>query len=123
MLIYSRVNCAFSPIYALSRTNLRNFKTVSKLAKLEQVGLDEISLKKGHKDFVTIVSARIAGHIELLAVLKDCQKATVKKFLQGLPDRLKKTVKSVCCDLYDGFSNTAKEVFGKRTTNKVRLCE
>jgi hypothetical protein len=29
MLIYSRVNCAFSPIYALSRTHLRNFKTAS----------------------------------------------------------------------------------------------
>jgi hypothetical protein len=31
MLIYSRVNCAFSQIYALSRAHLRNFKTTSKL--------------------------------------------------------------------------------------------
>jgi hypothetical protein len=31
MLIYSRVNCAFSPIYALSRTHLMNFKTASRL--------------------------------------------------------------------------------------------
>jgi predicted TIM-barrel fold metal-dependent hydrolase len=29
MLIYFRVNCAFSPIYALSRTHLMNFKTAS----------------------------------------------------------------------------------------------
>jgi hypothetical protein len=29
MLIYSRVNGAFSPIYALSRTHLRNLKTAS----------------------------------------------------------------------------------------------
>jgi hypothetical protein len=29
MLIYSRVNGAFSPIYALCRTHLRNFKTAS----------------------------------------------------------------------------------------------
>jgi hypothetical protein len=62
----------------------------NKLATLEQVGVDEISLKKGHKDFLTIVSARIAGQIELLAELKDRQKATVKKFLQSLPNRLKK---------------------------------
>jgi hypothetical protein len=27
MLIYADVNCAFSPIYALSRTHLRGFKT------------------------------------------------------------------------------------------------
>jgi hypothetical protein len=31
MLIYSRVNCAFSQIYALSRVHQRNFKTASKL--------------------------------------------------------------------------------------------
>ncbi len=30
MLIYSHVNCAFSSIYALSRTHLRGFKTASK---------------------------------------------------------------------------------------------
>jgi hypothetical protein len=29
MLIYSRVNCAFSPIHALSRAHLRGFKTAS----------------------------------------------------------------------------------------------
>ncbi|MEN8129721.1 MAG: Na+/H+ antiporter NhaA [Pseudomonadota bacterium] len=29
MLIYSCVNCAFSPIYALSRTHLRGFETTS----------------------------------------------------------------------------------------------
>ena len=87
-----------------------------KLEKLEQLGMDEITLKKGHKDFVSIVSARVDGQIELLAVLKDRKKATVKEFLQSIPDRLKKTVKSVCSDLYDGFINAAKEVFGKRTS-------
>ena len=39
------------------------------IKKLEQIGLDEISLKKGHKDFVSIVSANIDGRIQLLAVL------------------------------------------------------
>lgn len=87
----------------------------TKLEKLEQLGMDEITLKKGHKDFVSIVSARVDGQIELLAVLKDRKKATVKEFLQSIPDRLKKTVKSVCSDIYEGFINAAKEVFGKRT--------
>jgi hypothetical protein len=35
MLIYSRVNCAFSPIYVLSRTHLRNFNTASELVLCE----------------------------------------------------------------------------------------
>ena len=82
--------------------------------RLDQLGLDEISLKKGHKDFVTIVSARVAGENHILAVLADRKKETVKAFLQGIPRPLRQTVRSICSDLYEGFINPAKEVFGKR---------
>ncbi len=85
------------------------------ISSLEQIGLDEISLKKGHKDFVTIVSTHIDGKVQLLAVLKDRKKETVKKFLKSIADILKNTVKSVCSDIYDGFINAAKETFGKPT--------
>ncbi len=81
---------------------------------LEQLGLDEISLKKGYKDFVVIVSARIGNEIKILAVLKDRKKKTVKEFLSTIPKILIKTIRSVCSDLYDGSINAAKEVFGKR---------
>ncbi|MDM8560093.1 transposase [Candidatus Parabeggiatoa sp. HSG14] len=74
---------------------------------MEQIGLNEISLKKGHKDFVTVVSSHIDGHVQLLAVLKDRKKETVEDFLASIPKKLKKTVKSVCCDMYDGFINAA----------------
>ena len=82
--------------------------------KLGQIGIDEIALKKGHKDFVTIVTSRINGEIKILGVLKDKKKKTVKEFLQKIPKLLKKTVTSVCSDLYEGFINAAAEVFGKK---------
>jgi transposase len=78
------------------------------------IGIDEISLKKGHKDFVTIITANANGKIIILAVLKDRLKLTVKSFLQTIPKRLRRTVKTVCSDMYDGFINAAKEVFGKK---------
>ena len=34
------------------------------------LGLDEISRRKGHKDFVTIVTARFNGETIILAILK-----------------------------------------------------
>ena len=46
-----------------------------------------------HKDFVTIVSAYIEGSVQLLAVLTDRNKETVKTFLESIPKELKKTVK------------------------------
>lgn len=77
---------------------------------IEVLGFDEISCKKGHKDFVTIVTARVDGKTNILAVLKDRKKDTVKKFLKTIPKRLRKTVKAVCSDMYEGFINAVKEV-------------
>ena len=86
----------------------------STLARLEIVGVDEIALRKGHRDFVTVVTARSAGVTQLLAVLDGREKATVKAFFERIPARLVATIEAVCCDLYDGFINAAKEVFGPR---------
>jgi len=65
------------------------------LEKLEILGLDDISRKKGRKDFAAIVSTRLANKTRVLAVLKDRKKATVKEFLQSIPKRLRQTVKGV----------------------------
>lgn len=82
--------------------------------RLDVIGLDEISLKKGHKDFVTIVTGLLDENIKILGVLKDRKKSTVKEFLQAIPKRLRIQVKTICSDMYDGFVNAAKEVFGKK---------
>ena len=53
---------------------------------MEILGLDEIALKKGHRDFVVIVTARSAeGEVKVLAVLPDRRKETVKAFLARMP--------------------------------------
>jgi transposase len=84
---------------------------------LPYFGLDEIALKKGHKDFVVIVSTRVEDKVKILAVLSDRKKETVKAFLETIPQRLKETVTTVCSDMYDGYINAAKEVFG----NKIKV--
>lgn len=82
------------------------------MKRLDVIGLDEISLKKGHKDFVTIVTGRQGEKTLILGVLKGRKKATVKQFLKRIPLRLRKQVMAVCSDMYEGFVNAAKEVFG-----------
>ncbi|NEX15227.1 MAG: ISL3 family transposase [Halochromatium sp.] len=81
---------------------------------LDGIGIDEISLKKGHQDYVVIVTGRCDEKTHILAVLKDRTKQTVKQFFLSIPKRLRKTIGYVCSDMYDGFINAAKEVFGKR---------
>ena len=83
--------------------------------ELKIVGVDEISLKKGHQDLVTIVTTRLAtGVIRVLAVLEGREKATVKKFFSSIPKKLRKTIPTVWSDRYEGYLNAVKEVLGKR---------
>lgn len=86
----------------------------SSIAELPYFGLDEIALKKGHKDFVVIVSTRVNDTVQILAVLPDRKKATIKAFLESIPQNIKETVKTVCSDMYDGYINAVKEVFGAK---------
>lgn len=87
------------------------------IQRLDILGIDEVTLKKGHRDFVGIVTGRTDHEMHILGVLKDRSKATVKEFFLSIPKRLRRSVRSVCSDMYDGFINAAKEVFGK----KVRI--
>lgn len=74
------------------------------------LGLDEIARRKGHRDFVTIVSARLRdGTVDILGILPDRDKATVKAFLAGIPPRLQVTVHTVCTDMWESFTEAAHE--------------
>jgi len=97
--------------YILTEVNWKD------ILRLDVIGIDEISLKKGHKNFVTIVTMRVGNETRILAVLKDRKKETVKTFFSRIPARLRKTVRVVCSDMYDGFINAAKEIF----SDKVKI--
>jgi transposase len=87
----------------------------SEFEDLEIMGADEIALKKGHRDFVTIVSVCLRnGKKRVIGVLEDRKKETVRKFFRSIPKHLRKTVRVFCTDLYDGFINAAKEFFGRK---------
>ena len=89
----------------------------NKVKYLEVLGIDEISLKKCHQSFIVVISSLYQGKKQILALLKGRKKETVKDFLKTIPSALKKTLKWVCSDMYEGFINASKEVFG----DKVRV--
>lgn len=82
--------------------------------KVKTLGLDEIALKKGHRDFVVLVTTRSAqGEVSVVAVLPDRKKHTVRQFLEAIPQRVKRSLRTVCTDLYEGFIPAVQEVLGK----------
>lgn len=117
-----------STIEDASKKTLVGYKTVGRVLdrkigasvdwrsykELGTIGIDEIALKKGHNDYVTIVSAKSVENLNVIAVLPGRSKATVKEFLASIPAHLKRTVNAVCTDMHDGFVFAAMEVFGKQ---------
>lgn len=81
------------------------------IGQLEVLGIDEIALKKGHRDFVALLTSRQAqGQLKLLGVLPDRKLETVEKFLWTIPERLRATVREVCMDLYEGYASAVRKV-------------
>jgi transposase len=86
----------------------------SQYTRLGVLGVDEIALLKGHRDFVVIVTARLAdGQVVLLGVLPDRKKKTVADFLRSIPERLKSSIHSACCNMYEGYTEALSEELPK----------
>jgi transposase len=80
------------------------------IEEIEILGLDEIALKKGHHDYVTLVTGRLRdGEIMILGVLPGHEKAEVIEFLRLIPLRIIQTIQSVCCDLWEAYTEAARE--------------
>jgi len=78
--------------------------------ELNVTGIDEVALTKGRKNFIAIVTTRQSdGHVAVLAVLPDRKKKTVRQFLETIPKRLRRTMETVCTDMWEGYTNAVKE--------------
>ena len=83
----------------------------ARCTELGVLGLDEIALKNGYRDYGVIVAARLHdGHMVILGVLADREKVTVKRFLTRIPAPLRETIETLCTDLYPGYINAVREV-------------
>lgn len=80
------------------------------IKQLEILGMDEIALKKGHRDFVVLITTRQTdGQLKLLGVLPDRKLETVEQFLLTIPEDLRATVREVCIDMYEGYASAVKK--------------
>ncbi len=78
--------------------------------QIEVVGIDEIALTRGHRDFITLVSVPLMpSGVDIVAILADRKKQTVVNFLSSIPPRLKGTIQRVCTDMYQGFVTAAED--------------
>jgi transposase len=81
--------------------------------RLDTLGIDELALRKGRRDFVVLITSRQAdGSVRVVAILPNRERETVEQFLKQIPHRLQRTVTEVCSDMYEGFLRAVEAVFG-----------
>jgi transposase len=82
--------------------------------RLRVLGLDEIARRKGHDDFITIVSGQLPDErLVILGVLADRKKETVQAFLETIPPSVRASIRSVCSDLHEAYLQAVHEVLPK----------
>jgi transposase len=86
------------------------------LSPFSTLGIDEIALLKGHRDFVALISAQTAsGDLHVLAVLPDRLKATVAAWLRSIPEAIRARITTVCTDIWEGYITAVQEVLPDAT--------
>jgi len=80
------------------------------------LGIDEIALTKGHRDFVAVLTAKTAtNRLHVLAILPDRLKATVLAWLQAIPHEHRQRIQTVCTDMWEGYITAVQEALPTAT--------
>ena len=80
------------------------------MAEIEILGLDEIALKKGQGNYVTLVTGRFRdGEITILGVLPGHEKAVLVEYLRLIPQRILQAIQAVSCDLWEAYLEAVRE--------------
>lgn len=75
---------------------------------VEVLFIDEISLKKGHKDYVIVISDLTNKRV--LAILPNRLKETLVEWLNALSNETKKHLRVVCLDMWEPYHLAIQEV-------------
>lgn len=77
--------------------------------KVRVLGMDEFALKKGHKQFATVIVD--LEHVEIIDILDYRDKEKLIQYFHQKGEPWCQQIEVFCSDMWEGFINTAKAVF------------
>lgn len=76
------------------------------------IGIDEIALRKGHSQYLTIVSdITVPKQIKLLAVIKGRTRDDILPFLKKIPKEVLLSLEGITIDMSASYYSAVKELF------------
>jgi len=108
--VSSKENVGYDAVEGAIERCIHTSVNWDEFTELKIIGIDEIAMTKGRRNFVAIITTQQAdGHVALLGVLADRRKETVRQFLETIPKRLRRTMEKACTDMWDGYVNAVEE--------------
>jgi len=108
--VHHKERLGYDAVVGALKRSVNNQVDWATFTELGVLGIDEIALTKGRKNYVAIITTRQAdGHVAILAVLPDRKKKTVRQFMESIPPRLRPTLNTVCTDMWDGYAKAVQE--------------
>jgi transposase len=80
----------YKAVEAIVDRNIESEVNWDGISGIGLLGIDEISLKKGYKDFITLITSRSEKGIRIICLIKGRDKADIKAFFASIPPDLKK---------------------------------
>jgi len=81
------------------------------LPPTQVIGIDEIAMHKGHKDFVVVITD--LTNKKVIDVLKDRKKAALKAYMAGWSEEFRKGIKFVAIDLWGPYRSVVESMLPK----------
>ena len=76
-----------------------------------RIGLDEIALRKGHKQYLTIISdISVASNVKILGVIKGRKKDDILPFLNNIPKDILLSLEAITIDMSASYFPALKEI-------------
>jgi len=81
-------------------------------ATIRVLGIDEIATRKGHRNYACVITD--IDRTRVIDVLENRLKTTVSAYLSSLPASVKKSLRWVSIDMWEGYYQAAREALPKR---------
>lgn len=98
---------SYTTVHRIFKRWAKKQRKGKRLGLVRVLGIDEISLKKRHKQFAVVISD-LERHC-VLAVLPDRKHETLKKWLDTLSDEQRATIKTVSMDMWGPYRHFFKK--------------
>lgn len=111
--ISAQENLVWHTVNEICQRGARHELDARPVLKVRVIGMDEFAIKKGHRDYATVIVD--LERVEIIDILEYRDQEKLIQYFQGKGTDWCREIEVFCSDMWQGFLNTAKAVFPNAT--------